>query len=179
MAVQTQTIVEQIIKPFDCLHFIDGQFVESLNKKTFNNVNPVTEEVYGTVAEGSAEDIDLAVKAAKRAFEEGPWGKMSTQERSKIIRKIGDILEERQEEIAQLESLDTGKHLKFSRHVDAPRAAANFNFFADYMISVGTEAFQDEVHGAINYGYRRPIGVVGLIQPWNLPLFLLTCKFAP
>src|SRR4051812_46959244 len=179
MAVQTQTIVEQIIKPFDCLHFIDGQFVESLNKKTFNNVNPVTEEVYGTVAEGGAEEIDLAVAAAKRAFEEGPWGKMSTQERSKIIRKVGDILEERQEEIAQLESLDTGKHLKFSRHVDAPRAAANFHFFADFMLSVGTEAFQDEVHGAINYGFRRPIGVVGLIQPWNLPLFLLTWKLAP
>ncbi len=180
MAVETtNTIVEPIVKAFDCLHFIDGQFVESLNKKTFNNVNPVTEEVYGTVAEGGAEEIDLAVKAAKRAFEEGPWGKMSTQERSKIIRKIGDILEERQEEIAQLESLDTGKHLKFSRHVDAPRAAANFHFFADYMLSVGTEAFQDEVHGAINYGFRRPIGVVGLIQPWNLPLFLLTWKLAP
>ena len=180
MAVETTNkIVEPIVKAFDCLHFIDGQFVESLNKKTFNNVNPVTEEVYATVAEGGAEEIDLAVKAAKRAFKEGPWGKMSTQERSKIIRKIGDILEERQEEIAQLESIDTGKHLKFSRHVDAPRAAANFHFFADFMLSVGTEAFQDEVHGAINYGFRRPIGVVGLIQPWNLPLFLLTWKLAP
>ncbi len=179
MQVETKTVVEPIVKPFDCLHFIDGQFVESLNKKTFNNVNPVTEEVYGTVAEGGAEEIDLAVKAAKRAFEEGPWGKMSTQERSKIIRKIGDILEERQEEIAQLETLDTGKHLKFSRHVDAPRAPKNFHFFADYMLSVGTEAFQDEVNQALNYGYRRPIGVVGLIQPWNLPLFLLTWKLAP
>ena len=180
MAVETKnTIVEKIVEPFNCLHFIDGQFVESVDKKTFNNVNPVTEEVYGTVSEGNAADIDLAVAAAKRAFEEGPWGKMSTQERSKIIRKIGDILEERQEEIAQLESLDTGKHLKFSRHVDAPRAAKNFHFFADYMISVGTEAFQDDIHGAINYGYRRPIGVVGLIQPWNLPLFLLTWKLAP
>src|SRR3982751_4491502 len=146
MAVQTQTIVEPIVTAFNCLHYIDGKFVESVDKKTFNNVNPVTEEVYGTVAEGSAADIDLAVAAAKRAFEEGPWGKMSTQERSKIIRKVGDILEARQEEIAQLESLDTGKHLKFSRHVDAPRAAANFQFFADYMLSVGTEAYQDEVH---------------------------------
>ncbi|MCQ6276153.1 aldehyde dehydrogenase [Bacillus sp. V3B] len=179
MAVETKTIVEPIVKAFDCLHYIDGQYVESLNKKTFNNVNPVTEEVYGTVAEGSAADIDLAVKAAKRAFEEGPWGKMSTKERSKIIRKVGDILEARQEEIAQLESLDNGKHLKFSRHVDAPRAAANFHFFADYMLSVGTESFQDDTHNAINYGYRRPIGVVGLIQPWNLPLFLLTWKLAP
>ena len=175
----TNTIVEPSVKAFDCLHFIDGQFVESQNKKTFNNVNPVTEEVYGTVAEGGAEEIDLAVKAAKRAFEEGPWGKMSTQERSNIIRKIGDILLERQEEIAQLESLDTGKHLKFSRHVDAPRAPKNFHFFADYMISVGTEAYQDEINKALNYGYRRPIGVVGLIQPWNLPLFLLTWKLAP
>lgn len=180
MAVETKnTIVERIIEPFNCLHYIDGKFVESVDKKTFNNVNPVTEEVYGTVAEGSAADIDLAVKAAKRAFEEGPWGKMSTQERSKIIRKVGDILEARQEEVAQLESLDTGKHLKFSRHVDAPRAAANFHFFADFMLSVGTEAFQDETHNAINYGFRRPIGVVGLIQPWNLPLFLLTWKLAP
>lgn len=179
MAVQTQKVVEQIIKPFDCLHYIDGKFVESVDKKTFNNVNPVTEEVYGTVAEGSAVDIDLAVQAAKRALKEGPWGKMSTQERSNIIRKIGDILLERQEEIAQLESLDTGKHLKFSRHVDAPRAPKNFHFFADYMISVGTEAFQDETNKALNFGYRRPLGVVGLIQPWNLPLFLLTWKLAP
>ncbi|MEC1715741.1 aldehyde dehydrogenase [Schinkia azotoformans] len=179
MAVQTQKVVEKIVKPFDCLHYIDGKFVESVDKKTFNNVNPVTEEVYGTVAEGSAADIDLAVQAAKRALKEGPWGKMSTQERSNIIRKIGDILLERQEEIAQLESLDTGKHLKFSRHVDAPRAPKNFHFFADYMISVGTEAFQDETNKALNFGYRRPLGVVGLIQPWNLPLFLLTWKLAP
>jgi len=179
MSVETKsTIVERIVEPFDCKHFIDGQFVDSVDGKTFNNVNPVTEEVYGKVAEGSAADIDLAVAAAKRALK-GPWGKMSTQERSNIIRKIGDILLERQEEIAQLESLDTGKHLKFSRHVDAPRAPKNFHFFADYMISVGTEAYQDETNGALNYGYRRPIGVVGLIQPWNLPLFLLTWKLAP
>ncbi|MEH7479841.1 aldehyde dehydrogenase [Neobacillus drentensis] len=177
--VETKKVVEPIVNPFDCLHYIDGKFVESVDGKTFNNVNPVTEEVYGTVAEGSAADIDLAVKAAKRAFEEGPWGKMTVNERSRIIRKVGDILEARQEEIAQLESLDTGKHLKFSRHVDAPRAAANFHFFADYMISIGTEAYQDETHNALNYGYRRPIGVVGLIQPWNLPLFLLTWKLAP
>ncbi len=180
MSVETKsTIVTPSVKAFDCKHFIDGKFVDSLDGKTFNNVNPVTEEVYGTVAEGSAPEIDLAVAAAKRAFEEGPWGKMSTQERSNIIRKIGDILLERQEEIAQLESLDTGKHLKFSRHVDAPRAPKNFHFFADYMMSVGTESYQDENNGALNYGYRRPIGVVGLIQPWNLPLFLLTWKLAP
>ena len=179
MSVQTQTIVEKTVKAFDCLHFIDGKFVPSLDGKTFNNVNPVTEEVYGTVAEGSAAEIDLAVQAAKRALKEGPWGKMNTQERAGIIRKIGDILLERQEEIAQLESLDTGKHLKFSRHVDAPRAPKNFHFFADYMITVGTEAFQDETNKSLNYGYRRPIGVVGLIQPWNLPLFLLTWKLAP
>src|SRR3954463_8092570 len=107
--VETKKVVEPIVNPFDCLHYIDGKFGESVDGKTFNNVNPVTEEVYGTVAEGSAADIDLAVKAAKRAFEEGPWGKMTVNERSRIIRKVGDILESRQEEIAQLESLDTGK----------------------------------------------------------------------
>jgi aminomuconate-semialdehyde/2-hydroxymuconate-6-semialdehyde dehydrogenase len=169
--------VEMKVKAINCLHFINGQFVESDNHKTFNNMNPVTEEVIGTVAEGGKVEVDYAVGAARRALD-GRWRKMSLTERSRIIRKIGDLLLERQEEIASLESLDTGKPITVSSTTDAPRSAYNFHFFADYMISVGQEAYQhDDL--AINYSYRRPVGVVGLIQPWNLPLLLLTWKLAP
>jgi len=165
------------IKPIDCLHFIDGQYVPSLNGKTFDNINPATEEKLGTVAEGGKEEIDLAVQAARRALK-GPWGKMTTQERSRIIRRIGDIILERKDELAMLETLDTGKPLWLSGSVDIPRSAYNFHFFADYMTSVGTEAFNMDGQ-ALNYAIRRPLGVVGLINPWNLPLLLMTWKLAP
>jgi len=165
------------IKPIDCLHFIDGKYVPSLNGKTFDNINPATEEKLGFVAEGGKEEIDLAVKAARKALN-GPWKTMTTQERSKIIRRIGDIILERKDELAMLETLDTGKPLWLSSSIDIPRAAYNFHFFADYMISLGTEAYQMD-NQAINYAYRRPVGVVGLINPWNLPLLLMTWKLAP
>ncbi|SFJ43873.1 aldehyde dehydrogenase [Thermoflavimicrobium dichotomicum] len=164
-------------KTMNCLHFIDGQYVESASGKTFVNINPATEEVLGTVAEGGKEEIDRAVTAAKKALK-GPWKKMTTHERITILRRIGDIILERKEELARLESLDTGKPYSLSSTLDIPRAAYNFHFFADYLRSVGTEAYQtDDV--ALNYAIRRPVGVVGLINPWNLPLLLLTWKLAP
>ncbi|MEK4799353.1 aldehyde dehydrogenase [Thermoactinomyces sp. FSL K6-2592] len=161
----------------DCLHFIDGQYMESSNGKTFVNINPATEEVLGTVAEGGKEEIDRAVAAAKKASK-GPWKKMTTQERITVLRRIGDIILERKEELARLESLDTGKPYSLSSTLDIPRAAYNFHFFADYLRSVGTEAYQMDAV-ALNYAIRRPVGVVGLINPWNLPLLLLTWKLAP
>lgn len=161
----------------DCNHFINGQYRESLSKKTFENTNPANEEVLGNVAEGGKEDIDLAVSSARRALN-GRWKTMPLTERSRILRKVGDLILERKEELAQLESLDTGKPIWLSRSVDIPRAAYNFHFFADYMTSVGTEAYQhDDL--AMNYAVRKPVGVVGLINPWNLPLLLLTWKLAP
>lgn len=170
-----QTSAEK--KTMDCLHFIDGQYVPSLNGKTFVNINPATEEELGTVAEGGKEEIDRAVAAAKKALN-GPWKKMTAQERITILRRIGDIILERKEELARLESLDTGKPYSLSSTLDIPRAAYNFHFFADYLRSIGTEAYQmDDV--ALNYAIRRPVGVVGLINPWNLPLLLLTWKLAP
>jgi aminomuconate-semialdehyde/2-hydroxymuconate-6-semialdehyde dehydrogenase len=165
------------VKPINCQHFIDGKYMPSLNGKTFENINPATGEVLGTVAEGGKEEVDLAVQAARRALK-GPWGKMTLNERSRIIRRIGDIILERLDELAALESLDTGKPLWLSKSIDIPRAAYNFHFFADYMISLGTEAYQHD-NIAINYAVRRPVGVVGLINPWNLPLLLLTWKLAP
>lgn len=99
---------------------------------------------------------------------------MPLEERSKILRKIGDLILERQEELARLESLDTGKPFSLANAIDIPRAAYNFHHFADYIISVGTEAYQQEDRNALHYSVRKPVGVVGIIKPWNLPLLLLT-----
>lgn len=161
----------------DCSHFIDGKYLESEKEKTFENVNPATEEVLGNVAAGGNQEIDQAVSVARKALSE-EWRDMPQRERSNIIRKIGDLILERKDELAELESLDTGKPLWLSQKVDIDRASNNFYFFADYMTSVGTEAYeQDDI--AIHYAIRRPVGVVGLINPWNLPLFLMTWKLAP
>ncbi|NNU82832.1 MULTISPECIES: aldehyde dehydrogenase [unclassified Geobacillus] len=175
--MQTEAMISEKVKAFDCQHFINGRFLPSKSGKVFPNINPATGEVIGTVCEGGKEEIDLAVAAARRALD-GPWKRMTTGERIAVLRRIGDLILERKEELARLESLDTGKPYSLSLTLDIPRAAYNFHFFADYLRSVGTEAYQtDEV--AINYSIRRPVGVVGLINPWNLPLLLLTWKLAP
>ncbi|MCL6632550.1 MAG: aldehyde dehydrogenase [Alicyclobacillus herbarius] len=158
------------------LHFIDGKFVESKSGRFFDNVNPATGEVIGQVAEGGREEIDQAVAAARRAFR--AWGKTPAAERAKILNRVADLIDERVEELARLETLDTGKPLSLSKSLDIPRAAANFRFFADFVKGLGTECF--EMDGvALNYALRRPVGVAGLISPWNLPLLLLTWKVAP
>ncbi|RLL45095.1 aldehyde dehydrogenase [Oceanobacillus piezotolerans] len=165
------------VKAIDCSHFIDGEYVPSINGKTFENINPATEEVLGTVAEGTKEDVDRAVAVARRALR-AEWGNMPLRQRSALIRKVGDLILERKEELAVLESLDTGKPIWLSRSVDVERAAYNFHFFADFMTTVGTEAYQqDDI--AMHYAVRHPVGVVGLINPWNLPLLLMTWKLAP
>ncbi|WP_078392571.1 aldehyde dehydrogenase [Shouchella patagoniensis] len=161
----------------DCKNYINGQYKDAVSSKIFENINPATEEVLGTVAEGSKEDVDLAVKAARRALN-GRWKTMPLAERSKIIRRIGDIILERQEELANLEALDTGKPVSLANKIDIPRAAYNFHFFADYMTTLGTEAYQQDDQ-ALHYALRKPVGVIGMINPWNLPLLLLTWKLAP
>lgn len=158
------------------LHFIDGQFVESADGRTFANVNPATSEVIAQVAEGGRKEINQAVAAAKRAFK--TWGKTTPAERAKVMNRIADLIEQRKDELAMLETLDTGKPLSLSKQLDIPRAAYNFRFFADFVKGLGTECF--EMDGvALNYALRRPVGVAGLISPWNLPLLLLTWKVAP
>lgn len=158
------------------LHFIDGQFVASSDGRTFENINPATGEVIGLVAEGGQVEIDAAVAAARRAFK--TWGRTTPAQRAVILHRIADLIEERIEELALQETLDTGKPLSLSKHLDIPRAAYNFRFFADFVKGLGTECY--EMEGvALNYALRRPVGVAGLISPWNLPLLLLTWKVAP
>ncbi|GLG00746.1 aldehyde dehydrogenase [Alicyclobacillus hesperidum subsp. aegles] len=158
------------------LHFIDGTFCESQDGRTFDNFNPATGEKIGVVAEGGKAEIDQAVAAARRAFK--TWGKTSAAERAAIMHRIADLIEENLDELALLETTDTGKPLSLAKSLDIPRSAYNFRFFADFVKGMSTEAF--EMEGvALNYALRRPVGVAGLISPWNLPLFLLTWKVAP
>lgn len=167
----------QKVRPIDCRHFINGDYRDSYDMKTFENINPATEEKIGNVSDGGKKEVDEAVKAAKTALK-GPWKTFTSSQRSAVLRRIGDLILERKEELAALESMDTGKPYQMALEIDIPRAAYNFHFFADYLTSMGTEAYQQDQQ-ALHYSIRRPVGVVGMINPWNLPLLLLTWKMAP
>lgn len=158
-------------------HFIGGSYVTGESKETFETINPSTGKPHGLVALGTEKDIDKAVEAAKAALK-GPWSKLSMRERCAIVRKIGDIILARREEFAIAESTDNGKPISESFDGDIPRSAQNFHFFADFASSYGEESYTasaDERHIAV----REPVGVCGLITPWNLPLYLATWKIAP
>lgn len=159
-------------------HFIGGQFEPSSNGEYFDDTNPATGELICRVASGNAQDIDKAVKAAKQAYETGPWARMSVAERAKVIHKIGDLILENRQALAKAESMDTGKPLAESLDGDIPRSAQNFHFFAAYAQAQAEESFsvaENERHFTV----REPLGVAGLITPWNLPLYLATWKIAP
>lgn len=157
--------------------YINGEFVDAASGKSFENRNPFTNEVINYVAEGDSADVNAAVKAANRAFH-GEWGRMKVSERLKYIHKIADLIDEYISEIAPLESLDTGLPISQTKNMVA-RAAQNFRFYAEMVSNrlVG-EAYQ--VDGEfINYTIHKPIGVAGLITPWNAPFMLETWKIAP
>ena len=157
---------------------IDGKWVQAHSGKTFDSVDPATGEVLARVAEGDKADIDLAVKAARRAFESGPWSKMSASERGRIIWKIGDLLQENLEEFAELETLDNGKPLSVSRVADVPLAADLFHYMAGWATKV--EGSTIPIAGPfLAYTRREPIGVVGQIIPWNFPLLMAAWKLGP
>lgn len=168
---------ETDLKQKTCRHFIYGQFTDSENLQTFNNINPATGQVIGTVAEAGEKEVNYAVAAARRALEYA-WKDYTLRERSQLLRRIGDLILERVDELAYLESLDTGKPLKLAKTLDIPRAAYNFHFYADYITSIENQAYQHDQE-AFHYTHRHPVGVIGLIKPWNLPLLLLTWKLAP
>ncbi|MBI3005165.1 MAG: 5-carboxymethyl-2-hydroxymuconate semialdehyde dehydrogenase [Ignavibacteriales bacterium] len=159
-------------------HFIDNKFVPSADGKTFDTLNPSTNKAITQVASGNAADVDRAVKAARKAFDEGHWPKMAAQERGKYLRRIGELIEKRADEIAELEIDDTGIPISQIKKGAIPRAAENFYFFADIATKITGEEFL--VEGKFrNYTKRRPVGVAGLITPWNTPFMLETWKAAP
>jgi aldehyde dehydrogenase (NAD+) len=154
--------------------FVGGEFVDPTDGRSFKTVNPATEEVLAEIAEASAEDVDRAVKAARRAYDK-VWSKLSGRERSKYLFRIARILQERGRELAVLESIDNGKPIKESRDVDVPQAAAHFFYYAGWA---------DKLEYALprrgNGGPEpRPLGVAGQVIPWNFPLLMLAWKIAP
>ena len=162
-------------------HYINGEYVGSANGKLFDNVNPVTGQVFAKVHEAGREEVDAAVKAARAALN-GPWGKMTLDERTRILHKVADGINDRFDEFLEAECLDTGKPKSMASHIDIPRGAANFKVFADMVKNVAAESFEmatPDGTGALNYAVRRPKGVIGVISPWNLPLLLMTWKVGP
>lgn len=159
-------------------HFIDGEFVDGLEGRTFETINPANGQVITTVADGTAADIDRAARAARRAFNEGPWGrKLTAADRAKLLRRIGDLINQHGAELAQIETLDTGLPIKQARG-QAARAAENFYYFAEMATKMTGETYPVG-QSFLNYSILRPVGVAGLITPWNTPFMLETWKVAP
>jgi len=157
---------------------INGKWVNSLSGKTFPSYNPATGDVLARVAEGDKEDIDLAVKAARAAFENGPWRKMSASQRGRLIWKIADLIDANKEELAELEMLDNGKPLKVARAADVPLAADLFRYMAGWATKI--EGNTIPIAGKFfAYTLREPVGVVGQIIPWNFPLLMAAWKLGP
>ena len=158
---------------------INGQWVEGTGK-SFDTVNPATGEVLTQIAEASARDVDQAVSAARKAFEDmaGPWRKMSASERGKVLWRIADLIEANIEELAELETLDNGKPIFESRYVDMPMVADVFRYFAGWATKIHGETV-NTFPNAFTYTLREPIGVVGAIVAWNFPLLLASWKLGP
>ena len=163
---------------------IDGQWIEAASGKTFPTFNPATGEVLGYVADGEKEDIDRAVRAARKAFDQGSWRKMTTSNRGKLIWKLADLIEAHLEEFAELETLDNGKPITVARVADVPLAADLFRYMAGWATKIEGNTIPISVPftpGAEYHAYtlREPIGVVGQIIPWNFPLLMAAWKLGP
>ena len=159
----------------NALNFINGVFVDAIDGETLTNLNPATGQTIGTIARSKDSDVEEAVKAAASAQE--AWSSLDMLERAMWLDRLADGLEARKEELAHRESRDTGKPLALARRVDAQRSIDNFRFFADFARTQEPEVF--EMRDATNFVHRNPVGTVGLITPWNLPLYLLSWKVAP
>ncbi|MSR14603.1 MAG: 2-hydroxymuconic semialdehyde dehydrogenase [Gammaproteobacteria bacterium] len=165
----------------EVMHFIDGHYVPSCSGKTFEDISPVDGSVIATVHEAGKAEVDQAVAAARAALN-GPWGKLTTPERTALLHHLANCIEKRFDEFVETECLDTGKPYSDCSHIDIPRGAANFRVFADIVKNIPTEAFTmhaPDGANVLNYALRVPKGVVATICPWNLPLMLMTWKVGP
>jgi len=176
MSTAVALIAPPKIKHTEC--FIDGQWRPAMSGKTFETVNPATEEVICEVAEGDKSDIDAAVKAARHAFDKGPWSKMDARERGKIMFRLADLIEEEIDDLAALETLDNGKPIRESRYADLPLVLDCLRYYAGYA---------DKIHGStipirgnyFTYTRREAVGVAGQIIPWNFPMLMTAWKWGP
>ncbi|MEO7019044.1 MAG: aldehyde dehydrogenase family protein, partial [Ktedonobacteraceae bacterium] len=158
---------------------IGGQWVTSASGKTFETINPSTGEVLAHVAEGGSEDINRAVIAARKAFESGPWPKMTPSQRGRLLWKLADLIEQNTDELAQLETLDNGKPIKYSKAADVPMTADHFRYFAGWATKLEGETIPVSIPNMFTYTLREPLGVVGQIIPWNFPIQMAAWKLAP
>ncbi|AUC14434.1 2-hydroxymuconic semialdehyde dehydrogenase [Tenacibaculum sp. SZ-18] len=158
-------------------NYINGEFVNPIKNQWIDNYNPSIGEVYGKIPNSSEEDVEKAYQAAKNAFPS--WSKTTLNERSAILSKISFLIKDKLEFLAKAESKDNGKPLTLAKAVDIPRASSNFQFFANAITQFASEAHESVGLNAVNLTLRHPIGVVGCISPWNLPLYLFTWKIAP
>lgn len=180
MSTATQPVASRRARPrihqTEC--FIGGQWVPARSGKTFDTVDPATEETIAQVAEGDAADIDLAVKAARKQFDGGEWSHMDARDRGRLMLKLADLIEEEADELAALESLDNGKPIRDSKAADLPLTIDCLRYYA---------GFADKIHGQtipirgnyFCYTRKEPVGVVGQIIPWNFPMLMVAWKWGP
>ncbi|MBM3416250.1 MAG: aldehyde dehydrogenase [Bacteroidetes bacterium] len=157
-------------------NYIGGNLIGPLSGNFIDNINPATGEVYGQIPDSSIKDVNAAVKAAAKAFP--AWSVTPVEQRFIILNRIADLIDTHSDELALAETNDNGKPLWLSKKVDIPRASANFRFFATGILHFASESHNME-DKAVNYTLRQPLGIVGCISPWNLPLYLFTWKIAP
>src|SRR5262249_19948070 len=158
---------------------IDGKFVASASGKTFPTYDPSTGEILAQVAEGDREDIERAVRAARRAFDSGPWPTMTASERGRLLWKLPDLLEANGDEFAELESLDNGKPRSVARVADVPLAVDVLRYMAGWATKIEGKTIPISVPGHAAWTLREPVGVVGQIIPWNFPLLMAVWKLGP
>jgi aldehyde dehydrogenase (NAD+) len=157
---------------------IDGKWVAAASGKTFATVNPATGETLANVAEGDAEDVERAVRAARRAFDDGPWSRTAPTDRVKILLRAADLIEQNAAELAQLETLDNGKSINESLNVDIPSAAGTFRYYAGWVDKSYGQTIPSDP-SFFNFTLREPVGVCGQIIPWNFPLLMAAWKLGP
>lgn len=175
-AKRTEQYAAPLVRKTQC--FINGQWVDAASDRTFETVNPATEEVIANVAEGDAADVDRAARAARAAFDSGPWGRIDARERGRLLHRLADRIEENFDELAALETLDNGKTITDSREVDLPLALDCLRYYAGWA---------DKIHGRtipipgdyFCYTRREPVGVAGQIIPWNFPILMTSWKWGP
>jgi len=176
MATTAATMSLPKIQQTTC--FIGGKWIPAASGKTFETINPATEEVIATIAEGDAADVDLAVTAARKALETGPWSRMDARDRGRLMYKLADLIEAEADELAGLETLDNGKPIRDSKAADLPLVIDCLRYYAGYA---------DKIHGQtipirgkyFCYTRREPVGVVGQIIPWNFPMLMAAWKWGP